>query len=86
VEEATQRLRGEDWSRYSTYLQSRPEEAELSAIRLLLSLCREYRFLLHIVHLSASQAIPELRAARAKAFTSPSRLPPLSAFLRRGDP
>ena len=68
VEEATQRLRGEDWSRYSTYLQSRPEEAELSAIRLLLSLCREYRFLLHIVHLSASQAIPELRAARAKGL------------------
>src|SRR6266436_2122001 len=68
VEEATQRLRGEDWSRYSTYLQSRPEEAELSAIRLLLSLCREYRFRLHIVHLSASQAIPELRAARAKGL------------------
>src|SRR5262249_25161743 len=47
------------------YLRSRPEEAELMAIRLLLSLCREYRFRLHIVHLSASQALPELCAARA---------------------
>jgi allantoinase len=68
IEEATQQLRGADWSHYSTYLQSRPEQAELSAIRLLLSLCREYRFRLHIVHLSASQAIPELRAARAEGL------------------
>jgi allantoinase len=64
VEEARQRLKSADWSHYSTYLQSRPVEAELSAIRLLLALCREYGFRLHIVHLSASQAIPELRAAR----------------------
>src|SRR5882762_3023236 len=68
VEEATQRLQDADWSRYSTYLQSRPEEAELSAIRLLLALCREYQFRLHIVHLSASQALSELRAARAEGL------------------
>jgi allantoinase len=57
-----------NWRRYSTYLQSRPEEAELSAIRLLLSLCREFKFRLHIVHLSASQALPELCAARAQGL------------------
>ena len=68
VDQATLRLQGSDWSRYSTYLDSRPEEAELSAIRLLLTLCREYRFRLHIVHLSASQAVPELRAARAEGL------------------
>jgi allantoinase len=68
VDEATHRLQGADWSLYSTYLQSRPEEAELSAIRLLLTLCREYRFRLHIVHLSASQALAELRAARAEGL------------------
>ena len=50
-------LAGADWSRYSTYLQSRPDEAELTAIRLMLSLCREYRFRLHIVHLSTSLAL-----------------------------
>jgi allantoinase len=70
VEEATRGLQkeGADWSRYSTYLQSRPEEAELSAIRLLLSLCREYKFRLHIVHLSASSALAELSAARAEGL------------------
>lgn len=68
IEAATQDLADADWSRYSTYLKSRPEEAELSAIRLLLSLCREYRFRLHIVHLSASQALPDLRAARSEGL------------------
>ncbi len=65
IEIATQKLANADWSLYETYLQSRPEEAELAAIRLLLSLCREFKFRLHIVHLSASAAVPELRAARA---------------------
>ena len=68
INNATDRLRHSNWSRYSTYLESRPEEAELSAIRLLLTLCREYRFRLHIVHLSASQALPELQAARAEGL------------------
>jgi len=68
IELATERLALADWSVYQTYLQSRPEEAELSAIRMLLSLCREYKFRLHIVHLSASDALPELRAARSEGL------------------
>jgi allantoinase len=64
IDAATETLAGADWRRYSTYLQSRPEEAELAAIRMLLSLCRQNQFRLHIVHLSASSALPELRAAR----------------------
>jgi allantoinase len=72
VDEATRRLQNNNddanWSRYSTYLQSRPEEAELAAIRLLLSLCRQYKFRLHIVHLSASSALGELCAARAEGL------------------
>jgi allantoinase len=70
VDEATRRVRNDDadWSRYATYLQSRPEEAELEAIRLLLSLCRQYRFRLHIVHLSAGSALAELCAARAEGL------------------
>ncbi len=39
VDGATERLQDADWRRYSTYLQSRPDEAELAAIRLMLSLC-----------------------------------------------
>jgi allantoinase len=68
IEAATKNLAGADWTLYNTYLQSRPEEAELSAIHLLLSLCREYKFRLHIVHLSAASALPELRAARAEGL------------------
>jgi allantoinase len=62
---ATKRLQKSDWSQYATYLQSRPDEAELAAIRLMLSLCREYRFRLHIVHLATGLALEELRTARA---------------------
>ena len=64
IDAAAANLADADWSLYETYLQSRPEEAEVAAIRLLLVLCREYKFRLHIVHLSASKALPELRAAR----------------------
>jgi allantoinase len=66
VDAATKQLRDADWRRYTTYLQSRPDEAELVAIRLMLSLCREYHFRLHIVHLATSSALAELRAARAE--------------------
>ena len=68
IDAATGNLRNSNWRSYSTYLQSRPQEAELSAIRLLLSLCREFRFRLHIVHLSASEALHELKAVRAEGL------------------
>ncbi|HEY6338763.1 MAG TPA: allantoinase AllB [Candidatus Sulfotelmatobacter sp.] len=65
VEAASVGLSTSDWRRYETYLKSRPDEGELAAIRLLLSLGREFGFRLHIVHLSTSVALEELRAARA---------------------
>ena len=65
IAEATGRLAGADWSKYATYLQSRPDEAELSAIRLMIALCREYEFRLHIVHLATSRALKLLRAAKS---------------------
>ena len=68
IEAATRGLTGADWTSYETYLHSRPDEAELSAIRLLLSLCGEFKFRLHIVHLSTSKAISELQAARAQGL------------------
>lgn len=68
IDRATEALTGADWSPYSTYLQSRPDEAELDAIRLMLSLCREYGFHLHIVHLSTSRALRELCTARAEGL------------------
>jgi allantoinase len=68
IDAATARLGGADWRSYATYLQSRPDEAELSAIRMMLSLCRQYDFRLHIVHLSSGLAMPELRAARSEGL------------------
>jgi len=68
IDQATDSLTNADWRCYSTYLQSRPDEAELEAIRLMLSLCREYGFRLHIVHLSTSQGLQELSAARSNGL------------------
>lgn len=69
VDRATAELLNSDWRSYATYLKSRPDEAELSAIRMLLELCREFGFRLHVVHLATQQALGILREARA------SRLP-----------
>ena len=52
------------WRRYNTYLASRPDEAELAAIAMLLELCRRHRFRLHIVHLSTALALPMLQSAK----------------------
>src|ERR1700730_4471306 len=68
VEAASERLAHADWRRYETYLQSRPDEAELSAIRMLLALCRDHDVRTHIVHLSTSRALAELRAARSEGL------------------
>ena len=68
LDAAAERLRDADWGCYSTYLRSRPDEAELAAIRLMLSLCREYRFRLHIVHLATGLALEELSRARAEGL------------------
>jgi allantoinase len=68
VDAATAELRSADWRIYDTYLKSRPDEAELSAIHLLISLCREFGFRLHIVHLSTSEGIALVQAARAEGL------------------
>ncbi|MGD1023111.1 MAG: allantoinase AllB [Candidatus Sulfotelmatobacter sp.] len=68
IDRATEDLADADWSCYSTYLRSRPDEAELAAIKMMLSLCREYGFRLHIVHLSTSRAFQRLRAARSEGL------------------
>ena len=59
---------GADWHNFSTYLASRPDQAELEAIAMLVELCRTYRFRLHIVHLATAQALPMLRAAKAEGL------------------
>ena len=58
----------DDWRNYNTWLRSRPDESELAAIRLLIELCRRYRFRLHIVHLATGQALESLALARAEGL------------------
>ncbi|HEX3683433.1 MAG TPA: allantoinase AllB [Bryobacteraceae bacterium] len=68
IARACAQLENDDWTRYQTYLQSRPPEAELEAIHLLIKLCREYRCRTHIVHLSAAAALDVLADARAEGL------------------
>jgi allantoinase len=53
-----------DWRRYETYLASRPDQAELEAIELLIGLAIVFDTPLHIVHLATAQALPALKRAR----------------------
>ncbi len=55
-----------DWRKYSTYLSSRPDAAEIEAIALLIRLAEEFETPIHIVHLSSAQALPLLRDARQR--------------------
>ncbi|HYM82401.1 MAG TPA: allantoinase AllB [Candidatus Limnocylindria bacterium] len=61
-------LAGQDPRRYDTFLASRPEVAESEAIGLLLRLCEETGCAVHVVHLSASSAVGDLRRARERGL------------------
>ena len=68
LEAAATGLNASDWTEYGTYLASRPDEAELEAIALVIALCREFGTRVHIVHLASALALPMLRAARAEGL------------------
>ena len=65
LERAAASLAGLDRRAYATYLRSRPPEAEVEAVELLLRLCREFGTRVHVVHLATAAALPLLREARA---------------------
>lgn len=50
--------------RYESWLNSRPAAAEVDAIAMVIALCREFGTRVHIVHLSAAEALPMLETAR----------------------
>ena len=54
--------------KYSTFLKSRPREAENQAVQLMIRLSREMGTRVHIVHHSSSDALPALRQARAEGL------------------
>jgi allantoinase len=70
VNAATQELNATnaDWRKYSTYLASRPDEAEVDAIAMLVRLAEEFDTPIHIVHLASAQALPLLAAARRRGL------------------
>ncbi|HYJ80148.1 MAG TPA: allantoinase AllB, partial [Longimicrobiaceae bacterium] len=68
IQDAAPALAGRDPRQYATYLASRPPVAEIEAIELLIRLCREYRTAVHVVHLSAADALPLLLEARAEGL------------------
>jgi allantoinase len=53
---------------YRAHLESRPDDAELQAVELLIRLCREFNCQIHIVHLATAQALDSLRAARTEGL------------------
>jgi allantoinase len=53
---------------YQNYLQSRPQSWERAAIEQLIELCRETGCHVHVVHLSAAESLPMLRAAKAEGL------------------
>jgi len=57
-----------DPGEYNTFLNSRPPSMELSAIQLVIDICRETRVPCHIVHLSAASALPMVKAAKAEGL------------------
>jgi allantoinase len=70
VNDATEALKreGADWRKYSTYLASRPDEAETEAVALLIRLAEEFETPIHIVHLSSAKALPLLAEGRQRGL------------------
>ena len=50
--------------KYSDYLASRPPEAEVEAVRMMIRLAREYGTRTHIVHVACADAVDEIRRAK----------------------
>ena len=65
--QGTDGARGFQPSVYATYLATRPPEAEVEAIRLMVRLAAEYGAHIHIVHVSSAEGVETIAAARAAA-------------------
>jgi allantoinase len=78
-------------SSYQAFLDSRPRHWENNAIDLMIRLCREFKCKVHIVHLSSSDALPAIRAARSEGLpftveTCPHYLTFAAEEIEDGDP
>jgi len=57
-------LPGADPRAYATWLASRPEQAEIEAVEMLMRLVREFGTHVHVVHVSAAEALGPIHRAR----------------------
>jgi allantoinase len=64
---ANRRTVGASSRSYQTWLDSRPRAAENEAIALILRLAAEYGVRVHIVHLSSTDAIPQIQQAKSNS-------------------
>ncbi|MDQ3019482.1 MAG: allantoinase AllB [Bacteroidota bacterium] len=53
---------------FNSFTETRPKELENNAIKLLIKLCREFNYPIHIVHLSSSEAIELIKAAKSEGL------------------
>ena len=53
---------------YAAYMNSRPASFEVTAIKLLIELCREFQSPVHIVHLATAEALPLIAAAKEEGL------------------
>ncbi|MGI9019032.1 MAG: allantoinase AllB [Euzebya sp.] len=65
---AAQSVAGRDPRRYSTWLDSRPEQAEVAAVRALVDACRQTGGRVHVLHVSAAQAADVIADAQAEGL------------------
>jgi allantoinase len=68
IEAAAAQLAAADWRSYSTWLSSRPPQAEVEAVELLVRLAREHDARVHVVHVAAAEVLPLLARARTEGL------------------
>ena len=66
IENAAEKLKGNNPKDYQTFLKSRPRASENQAVELMIRLCRETGARVHIVHHSSADVLPLLKAAKAE--------------------
>lgn len=71
--------------KYQSYLLSRPDSWEVSAVELLIKLAEEYKGRIHVVHLSSAQALSLLKAAQSQGISISAETCPHYLVLKAED-
>ncbi len=74
-----------DPSKYAAFVASRPARWEVDAVEMMIALCRETKCAVHIVHLSAADALASAEKARAEGLSLTLETCPHYLLLRAED-